>query len=520
MLPLLTRLHRNRTGTIIVLTCLICIIAAKSAFAQTNLPKLPSTIRLGIRTAAYPIGHVDPDVPDKFGGFCDVFRQELENQLREEGRSIPVVAQVIKNQYTGENYPRYDGLINNHIDIECGPNSISSLYLLDKKGEQGEPFINKIDYASPSFYTTGIKLILKKKEARKLDSLMNRLSQGKQDKALRNLSIGVLDHTTTLSEIARAAKESANFYLNYKTFYLQNDQGSARDAALYALEGDLIEAFASDAVILETLLKEGVKEDLPYQHRREPYKKDYTLFPAKPGVYLPHLPTQDCIIAVQKNPAGYSATDLKSLIHSVLSKPRLSVDEREKIRNYEFEQRSIITWSPTVLLIGLLLLIALLSFLLWHFKKRPRSSSKHSSVNRGENTKVNNHPKTSAEPGRSEYQFGSVGNIQINNHHSTGTQNNTVSAQSQDTINDLKCLIENLQQKYPRASETQASVIIDAEFETIEHAQPDRWQKFLSLKRVWNGVRSGSLKASEHFAEETPWGKAILGFLEGVTDDV
>lgn len=519
MLPLLTRVHRNRTGTIIVLTCLICIIAAKSAFAQTNLPTI---IRLGIRTAAYPIGHVvDSDGSVKFGGFCDVFIQELENQLRQEGRNIPVVAQVIRNQYTGGDkgggYPRYDGLINDHIDIECGSNSISSLYLLDEKGE---PFINKIDYARPSFYTTGIKLLLKKKEARKLNSLMNRLSQSKQEKALRNLSIGVLDYTTTRSEIEQAAKGSDNFYLNRKTFDLQDDQSSARDAALNELEEGSIQAFASDAVILETLLKEGVQEDLPYQHRREPYKKDYTLFPAKPGAYLPYLHRQDCIIAVQRKPVGYSATDLKSLIHSVLIKSSLNVDEREKIKNYELEQGSIITWFPTGLWIGLLLFIAFLGFLVWHFKKRPRSSSKHSSVKRGENIKVNNHPKKSAEPGRSEYQFGSVGNIQINNHHSAGTQNNIVSAQSQDTIDDLKRLIGKLQQKYPRASETQASVIIDAEFESIEHAEPDRWQKFLSLKRVWNGIRNGSLKASEHFAEETPWGKAILGFLEGVTDDV
>jgi len=43
--------------------------------------------------------------------------------------------------------------------------------------------------------------------------------------------------------------------------------------------------------------------------------------------------------------------------------------------------------------------------------------------------------------------------------------------------------------------------------------------KLLSLTQLWNGLKKGALKAGEHFTEEMPWGKAAIGFLEGVMDD-
>ncbi len=33
-------------------------------------------------------------------------------------------------------------------------------------------------------------------------------------------------------------------------------------------------------------------------------------------------------------------------------------------------------------------------------------------------------------------------------------------------------------------------------------------------------VKTVALKIGEHFAQENPWGKGLIGFLEGVTEEV
>ena len=120
----------------------------------------------------------------------------------------------------------------------------------------------------------------------------------------------------------------------------------------------------------------------------------------------------------------------------------------------------------------------------------------------------------------SKYNFPNAQRVQIFEQVSTYIENNNVTeSEASQILADLKQLIEGLQKQYPQVSEKQAADIIDTEFKEIQRTQPKRWQNFLSLKRLWNGVKKGSLKAGEHFAEETPWGKAALGFLEGVTDD-
>ncbi|GAB4230021.1 MAG: hypothetical protein Kow00121_58850 [Elainellaceae cyanobacterium] len=84
---------------------------------------------------------------------------------------------------------------------------------------------------------------------------------------------------------------------------------------------------------------------------------------------------------------------------------------------------------------------------------------------------------------------------------------------------DFKKFVSDLQQKYPNATDARAIQVIDAEFQEMKRSQPWRWQNFLNLKRQWNGVRAALLKAGEHYAEETPLGKALIGYLEGVSED-
>lgn len=97
---------------------------------------------------------------------------------------------------------------------------------------------------------------------------------------------------------------------------------------------------------------------------------------------------------------------------------------------------------------------------------------------------------------------------------------NVIDPNIKQALDDLKQTVGTLQKKYPQANEEQATSIIDAEFKEIKRTQPHQWERFLSLKRLWNGLKKGTLKAGEHFAEETPWGKAAIGFLEGVTDNI
>jgi hypothetical protein len=86
-------------------------------------------------------------------------------------------------------------------------------------------------------------------------------------------------------------------------------------------------------------------------------------------------------------------------------------------------------------------------------------------------------------------------------------------------LGDLKQLVALLQQKFPEANDEEAAFIMRSEIAWIKHDNPPQWQKFLSLKQLWKGLKKGALKVGEHFTEETPWGKAAIGFLEGVMDD-
>jgi HEAT repeats len=110
--------------------------------------------------------------------------------------------------------------------------------------------------------------------------------------------------------------------------------------------------------------------------------------------------------------------------------------------------------------------------------------------------------------------YGAAGNIE-------GNQIINASVQDFDALlNDYKQFFNDLQQKYP-AQTPQAALqpIIDAEFQEIQKTQPQRWQNFLNLKRLWNGGKKATIKMGEHFTEENLWGKAAIAFLEGITED-
>jgi len=60
----------------------------------------------------------------------------------------------------------------------------------------------------------------------------------------------------------------------------------------------------------------------------------------------------------------------------------------------------------------------------------------------------------------------------------------------------------------------------DAEFKEIKEQKPIEWQNLISFKRLYNGGKNAAVKVGEHFAESSPLGKAFLGFIEGISEDV
>jgi hypothetical protein len=111
--------------------------------------------------------------------------------------------------------------------------------------------------------------------------------------------------------------------------------------------------------------------------------------------------------------------------------------------------------------------------------------------------------------------YGAAGNIE---------GNQIINASEQDfdaLLNDYKTFFSNLQQKYPtQFPESALQPIIDSEFQEIQKTQPQRWQNFLNLKRLWNGGKKATFKMGEHFTEENVWGKMAIAFLEGLSEDM
>jgi HEAT repeat protein/energy-coupling factor transporter ATP-binding protein EcfA2 len=87
-------------------------------------------------------------------------------------------------------------------------------------------------------------------------------------------------------------------------------------------------------------------------------------------------------------------------------------------------------------------------------------------------------------------------------------------------LSDYQQFIQQLQQKYSTlADATTIPQIIEVEVKLIEAQDRQRWQNFLNLKRLWNGSKKAGFKIGEHFAEDNPWGKMAIAFLEGVSED-
>ncbi|MBV6621586.1 MAG: transporter substrate-binding domain-containing protein [Rivularia sp. (in: Bacteria)] len=312
---------------LVSLICIFCDRAVSQANSQANNRTktiYPQQIRVGIRTASSAIGSKNED--GTYGGFCGEFLKTLQQEVTRQNQKIPVIAQDIANQYRGREYPRYDGLIANKVEIECGPNSKSSLRLRDSRDKK--PFRSKIRFSRNSFHTTGIKLLLKKETAEELENTSpNQL----QDK-LSALSIAAIRDTTTFKQL-RINKDSYKSFVTYPRKKQINQKLDVRDLALDDLEAGKVKAFASDAIILRTLLEEGVEGEPGYRKSRQPLKNhNYVIYPQKPGMYLPNLEQQQYGIVI-KNKTPYFRW-LRKTVDRVLDNPSLN-QAKQYIKEYE-----------------------------------------------------------------------------------------------------------------------------------------------------------------------------------------
>ncbi|AFZ08602.1 hypothetical protein Osc7112_4286 [Oscillatoria nigro-viridis PCC 7112] len=342
-----------RLGIILALACLACILSYVPAVSQTSPTQLPNTLKLGVRTSVYPIGNkINVNFftqflpennfvrlfyenkihkPNSAEGFCGTFGKELQKELASNGQQIKVIYIPIVNQHKGVVAPRYDGLKRRIIDIECGPNSISSGELPTGQG---------IKFSEP-FYETGVKILLKEELAEELNS---------GARGLNKITISVVKESTTL-KVLQSIKD-----INQSKI-ATSDSGAE---GLTDLKDNTVQAFASDALIVGSILREGVKgerSDQPWwnifnrrvdqqgQPFRQPYENlGYTIYPnnsSKKTYVTGNEPTEKYAMAVlEKTPFR---DDLLNAINKTLDKSKLS-SAGQKLKEYE-TRASDLSWN-------------------------------------------------------------------------------------------------------------------------------------------------------------------------------
>ena len=121
-------------------------------------------------------------------------------------------------------------------------------------------------------------------------------------------------------------------------------------------------------------------------------------------------------------------------------------------------------------------------------------------------------------------QYATIGlNYAAENSNPNVTQNIQAAQQSspEAALNAVVEIIQALEKEHTEVQdEEQARNIIDAEYQAIIHQKPIELQNLISLKRFYNGSKNAAVKVGEHLAESSLLVKALVGFLEGISEDV
>jgi Effector-associated domain 1/Bacterial extracellular solute-binding proteins, family 3 len=371
-------------------TYLTCVSSGTYAQSPTlNLPK--PEINLGIR-------HGGAEFPMK-SVYCVAFEEALRREI--EPYNIPIVRRDIENDHKGKEQPRYYGIIEGKIDIECGPNSILSGEIEYKKNI---PYKNEVGFSN-AFHRTNIKLLLKKEWADKL----SKSSEVERNNLLKTLKIGYISNTTTELQFQR----EKNIYPLAEAVIVDGT-GNAREKALRQLQADEFDALANNGVLVKSWLERLDK------------KQDYTLFPLNPDERLPNLNQEEYAIVFKKISTRYSTEDLKNVINDVIAQIQ---PEANKLRQFEENSLSkrnftnstnnktqIINspsssnppvpkseinpfaelWQPIITLIGLII-IALILWLIKEIRGREKKINPSPNSNNSSSTSNNSQPVLTQE---------------------------------------------------------------------------------------------------------------------------
>jgi hypothetical protein len=126
-------------------------------------------------------------------------------------------------------------------------------------------------------------------------------------------------------------------------------------------------------------------------------------------------------------------------------------------------------------------------------------------------------------PDQPKYSFPNAQKVQIIEQIDTYIENaaDADRLELRQALLDLQQEITALKQRYPDVkTEAEAQAVVEAEIVVLKQNEPQRWHKLLELQRWWNGARSSTLNVGEHLTEQSIWGKAVLGFLEGFSEDI
>jgi hypothetical protein len=339
------RLITLKLASLVIASFLMCILFSAYAFSQEERPATISPFKsgnfiVGVRTAAYDIGH---DVSEAWsGGFCGVFGERLKDELSDKGinngKDIQVSYIPIGNNYLGKAWERYDGLRDNIIHVECGPNSLPSDH---------PPWARGIAFSKTPFHKSGIKLLIKKSL---LDSIKG--NNKSLSAVAAKAKISVAENTTTFSVLN-----------NYSEYDVRPTD--SRDDALDQLEKFEDYAYASDALIIKHLFSRGAEKSETAKgevlsKERSAYKDNgYTIFPNNDS-YLADE-SEEYIIAIKEGTAY--ADDLMQAVENTINSDSIKA-ESLKLKKAEIIPTITPSISPGINLPDRLMWIAVASIVL------------------------------------------------------------------------------------------------------------------------------------------------------------
>ncbi|NEO97955.1 MAG: transporter substrate-binding domain-containing protein [Symploca sp. SIO2E9] len=274
--------------------------------------KTNKILRFGIRLETYPVSYKD-EISNEYKGFCTVFAQELKKSLETEFdiRKIELTQISIKNFSQGQDKnPRYQGVENKEVHIECGANTIPF---------EGEfTSLDKVEFSN-YFLKTKIKLLIPTKHI------------GQLNQKPSELKVGVIEATTTKKRLASASQ--------YKLITYKDKRKAIED-----LKENKINAYASDSLLLRGILNELEKQE----------NGKYILFPQKENLSITSYP-ELYGLAFQKG-----NEEFKRIVNDTLQKKTIK-EEIQKLEEYDKGKKDYKPRNPNL---KMLIIFSLLAFFL------------------------------------------------------------------------------------------------------------------------------------------------------------